>query len=147
MIALLCMAHDPVKKIHVVAGLICQDDLVLVCQRSANGPFPLKWEFPGGKVEQAEAPYAALRRELKEELGIEIDGASEMYSYHHVYPDVVEVQLRFFVVNGYRGAIANLAFEQIAWAKFSELNSFDFLEGDLALVSKLASANGLVYQR
>lgn len=141
------MPHDSLKKIHVVAGLICQDDRVLVCQRSATGPFPLKWEFPGGKVEQAEEPYAALCRELKEELGIEIEGAKEMYSYNHVYPDVIEVQLRFYAVNGFRGAIANQAFEQIAWAKFSELGSFDFLEGDLALVSKLASANGLVYQR
>lgn len=141
------MSHEPLKKIHVVAGLICQDDHVLVCQRKANGPFPLKWEFPGGKVEQAEEPFAALQRELKEELGIELSGADEMYSYNHVYPDVIEVQLRFFSVQGFRGDIANLAFEQIRWAKFSELNSFDFLDGDLALVSKLASANGLVYQR
>ncbi|MBM4263389.1 MAG: (deoxy)nucleoside triphosphate pyrophosphohydrolase [Deltaproteobacteria bacterium] len=141
------MEMSPLKKIHVVAGLISKDDCVLVCQRSAKGRFPLKWEFPGGKVELAEEPYAALSRELKEELGIEIDGANEMYSYNHVYAEIVEVQLRFFAVSGFRGEIANLAFEQITWAKFSELNSYDFLDGDLALVSKLASANGLVYQR
>ena len=141
------METQTLKKIHVVAGLIAQEGRVLVCQRSAGGPFPLKWEFPGGKVEQLEDPAAALRRELREELAIEITGAEEISSYHHVYPGIVEVELRFFSVTGFRGDIVNLNFAQIAWAKFSELASFDFLEGDLALVSKLASANGLVYAR
>lgn len=141
------MQSTALKKIHVVAGLISQESQVLICQRVADGPFPLKWEFPGGKVEQIEEPYTALRRELREELAIEITGAEEISSYHHVYPGVVEVQLRFFSVTGFRGDIVNLNFAQIAWVKFSELASFDFLEGDLALVSKLASANGLVYPR
>ena len=120
---------------------------MLICQRRADGPFPLKWEFPGGKVELAEEPYAALRRELKEELDIEIAGAEEISSYNHVYPGVVEVQLRFFSVVDFQGQIANLNFAQIAWVNFSELCQFDFLDGDLALVSKLASANGLVFPR
>ena len=141
------MENQAHKKVHVVAGLISQGGQVLICQRRADGPFPLKWEFPGGKVELVEEPYAALRRELKEELDIEIAGAEEISSYNHVYPGVVEVQLRFFSVVDFRGQIANLNFAQIAWVNFGELGQFDFLDGDLALVSKLASANGLVFPR
>lgn len=141
------MESTALKKIHVVAGILVRAGQVLICQRSGDGPFPLKWEFPGGKVEQLEDPYTALRRELREELAIEITGAQEISSYNHVYPGIVEVQLRFFSVADFRGEIVNLNFAQIAWVRFSELASFDFLEGDLALVSKLASPNGLVYPR
>ena len=139
------MSRSELKKIHVVAGLICEKDRVLVCQRSASGPFPLKWEFPGGKVEPAEEPYAALCRELKEELDITVSAADQMCSYNHIYPAVLEVELRFYEVKTFAGEIANLAFEKIMWAKFSELSSLDFLEGDLALVTKLE--NGLIYPR
>ena len=139
------MARPDLKKIHVVAGLICENDRVLVCQRRADGPFPLKWEFPGGKVEQLEEPYAALCRELKEELDIRVSAADQICSYNHVYPDVLEVELRFYDVQAFTGEIKNLAFEKILWAKFAELSNLDFLEGDLALVTKLA--NGLVYPR
>ena len=141
------MVVSALKKIHVVAGLICNEDQVLICQRGAAGPFPLKWEFPGGKVEPAEEPVSALRRELREELGIDITAAREMCRYNHTYTGIVDVQLQFFSVESFQGEIKNLVFEQIAWAKFTELSRFDFLDGDLALVSKLASANGLIYQR
>jgi 8-oxo-dGTP diphosphatase len=139
------MSPDELKKIHVVAGLICEKDRVLVCQRSASGPFPLKWEFPGGKVEPAEEPYAALCRELKEELDISVSAADQMCSYNHVYPGILEVELRFYDVKAFAGEIANLAFEKIMWAKFGELSNLDFLEGDLAFVAKLEK--GLIYPR
>lgn len=54
----------------VVAAIIERGGLVLVCRRREDGAHPLKWEFPGGKVELGESPEDALRRELREELGI-----------------------------------------------------------------------------
>ena len=56
---------------RVVAALILKNDQILACQRTRHQPMPLKWEFPGGKIEEGEQPRDALRRELEEELGIE----------------------------------------------------------------------------
>ena len=56
---------------RVVAALIFQDDKILVCQRTRHQTMPLKWEFPGGKIEEGEQPRDALHRELEEELGID----------------------------------------------------------------------------
>ena len=72
------------KEIAVVAGLIFDQDRLLVCQRNAEGPFALKWEFPGGKLEHGEGDEAALRRELKEELDIEAGGLSLIFQHQHL---------------------------------------------------------------
>ena len=136
------MDTHSLKRIEVVAGLICENGRVLVCQRSANADFPLKWEFPGGKVEKGERHEDALRRELREELQIEIDSATKIYQYRHSYPGV-SVNLTFFRVQRYRGEVKNQIFEQIAWVEFEKLLEFDFLEGDLPLIRKLASGDGV----
>jgi 8-oxo-dGTP diphosphatase len=126
------------KHIEVVAGLIFDGQKLLVCQRHHTAAFPLKWEFPGGKVEAGESASAALARELKEELDIEAGAMKLVHQHTHAYPDGPEVYLQFFRVDAYQGEIKNLVFEQIAWSKLSELMSFDFLEGDLPLVRQLA---------
>lgn len=123
--------------VQVVAGLIYQGDRLLACQRKGQGSFPLKWEFPGGKVERGEESFAALQRELREELGIEVQSATEFFRHTHCYSDRTEVELIFFQVKDYRGAVANLAFEQILWLRLRELRELDFLEGDLPLIDKL----------
>ena len=61
--------------IHVVAGIVVESGRVLLAQRSRHRSFPLLWEFPGGKVEPGEQPEAALVREFREELGIEVEPA------------------------------------------------------------------------
>ena len=73
--------------IEVVAALIYQRDHLLVCQRRVGGSFPLKWEFPGGKVERGEGYFKALQRELTEELGIEIKSATEIFRHRYLYPE------------------------------------------------------------
>lgn len=133
--------HD-LKRIEVVAGLICENGRVLVCQRSVNAAFPLKWEFPGGKVETGEPHEEALRRELREELRIEVETATKIYEHKHTYTGVSEVSLTFFRIDKYRGKVKNLIFKQIAWVEFNKLLEIDFLEGDLPLIEKLATARG-----
>ena len=63
---------------RVVAALIVKDGAILVCQRTRHQPMPLKWEFPGGKIEDGEQPRDALRRELGEELGIDAKVGDEV---------------------------------------------------------------------
>jgi len=124
--------------IRVTGGIIREGDKVLVCQRRRGGPFELKWEFPGGKVEDGEAPQACLARELREELGIEAAIGPEVYRTSHHYPNGFAVELFFFRVDGFQGTPQNRAFEAMRWAVPAELPAFDFLEADRELVALLA---------
>ncbi len=124
---------------RVVAALIFKDGKILVCQRTRHQTMPLKWEFPGGKIEEGEQPRDALRRELDEELGIEASVGDEVARIRHQYKNGSSVELRFFVVNEYKGELENKIFRDMRWAERSELPSFDFLEADFELVRDLAS--------
>jgi 8-oxo-dGTP diphosphatase len=124
---------------RVVAGLILQNGKLLVCQRTRHQTMPLKWEFPGGKIEEGEQPRDALRRELEEELGILATIGDEVARIQHEYPNGAMVELRFFVVQEYRGELENRIFRDVQWAKATDLPKFDFLEADLTLVNDLAT--------
>lgn len=124
---------------HVVAALIVKDGKLLVCQRTRHQTMPLKWEFPGGKIEEGEQPRDALRRELDEELGIDAQIGQEVARIRHEYKGGGAVELRFYFVQKYKGEIENRIFRDIRWAQRSELTSFDFLEADLTLVEDLST--------
>lgn len=123
---------------RVVAALIFQDDKILVCQRTRHQTMPLKWEFPGGKIEEGEQPRDALHRELEEELGIDAKIGQEVSRIVHEYPGGGSVELRFFLVKEYNGTIENKIFRDLRWSLRSELSQYDFLEADLTLVRDLA---------
>jgi 8-oxo-dGTP diphosphatase len=123
---------------RVVAGLIFKDGKVLVCQRTRHQTMPLKWEFPGGKIEEGEQPRVALRRELDEELGIDAKIGEEVSRIVHEYPGGGSVELRFFIVREYRGEIENKIFRDVRWSAPAQLPSYDFLEADLSIVRDLA---------
>ena len=124
---------------RVVAALILKDGRLLVCQRTRHQTMPLKWEFPGGKIEDGEQPRDALRRELEEELGIVAKIGDEVKRIQHEYPNGGMVELRFFVVRDYALEIENRIFKTIEWAAPAELPSYDFLEADFELVKELAA--------
>jgi 8-oxo-dGTP diphosphatase len=124
---------------RVVAALIVKDSKLLVCQRTRHQTMPLKWEFPGGKIEEGEQPRDALRRELEEELGILATIGDEVKRIQHEYPNGGMVELRFFIVREFRRELENRIFKDIQWADPKSLPSFDFLEADLTLVRELAA--------
>jgi 8-oxo-dGTP diphosphatase len=124
---------------RVVAALIEKDGKLLVCQRTRHQTMPLKWEFPGGKIEQGEQPRDALRRELEEELGIIATVGDEVARIRHEYPNGGMVELRFFIVREHLGEIENRIFRDIRWAVPSDLPKYDFLEADHTLVKDLAT--------
>ncbi len=124
---------------QVVAALILKDGNVLVCQRTKHQTMPLKWEFPGGKIEEGEQPRDALRRELEEELGIDATIGEEVARIRHEYKTGNAVELRFYVVKEYSGEIENRIFKEIRWSSHKELPSYDFLEADLELVKDVAA--------
>jgi len=129
---------DPASTIRVVAGLIQQNGKLLICQRRRDGAFALKWEFPGGKVEAGETYEDGLRRELREELGIEAHIGPEAYSTRHDYPGKYTVELMFYHVVDFSGTLDNYAFEQVCWAVPADLPIYDFLDGDAELISLLS---------
>ena len=123
---------------RVVAALIVKDGKFLVCQRTRHQTMPMKWEFPGGKIEEGEQPRDAMRRELEEELGIDATIGDEVARIRHEYPNRSSVELRFYVVREYAGELENRIFNDLQWAERTQLPSYDFLEADLELVRQLA---------
>jgi 8-oxo-dGTP diphosphatase len=121
----------------VVAAVIEREERILIGQRKRTARHPLKWEFPGGKVEPGEEHRAALARELQEELGIDATIGDEMDRYEVRYGEGPLTELLFFQVTNFIGEPQNLDFEQIVWAARHELRGYDFLEGDLRFIKNL----------
>ena len=120
---------------QVVAAVIEKNGKLLVCQRTRHQTMPLKWEFPGGKIEEGEQPRDALRRELEEELGIRAKIGDEIARLRHTYPNGSTVELRFFIVREFENRI----FREIQWSDPKDLPNYDFLEADATLVKDLAA--------
>ncbi len=114
----------------VVAAVIERAGRILVCQRTAAQPHPLKWEFPGGKVEPGETPDEALARELEEELGIRAAAGPEITRYEYAYPAKAPILLIFYRVTAFAGEPRNRVFDRIGWETRERLPQYDFLEGD-----------------
>ena len=122
----------------VVGGLIYQNEKILICQRKEEGDHPLKWEFPGGKLKDSENNKEALKRELKEELSIEINEMIFFDEYLYEYKKLSKnLKLVFFQIFQFEGEILNKVHQQLKWIDISKLGDYDFLEGDLKIINKL----------
>ncbi len=122
----------------MVAALILRGDEILCCQRTEHQALPLKWEFPGGKIEAGETPPQALRRELEEELGILAEIGPEITQVLHTYLNGNSVNLRFFAVHRFENELQNRIFRDMRWVKRADLPALDFLDADKQLVRQLA---------
>ena len=125
----------------VVAAVIERSDRrFLVGQRRRTDTSPLKWEFPGGKVEESETSEGALARELQEELGATMRKAVPIGRVVHKYPDTTEqLEILFFAVEIDEAQLVPHTFEQIAWVLPKELGAYDFLAANAGLVAHLAT--------
>ena len=122
----------------VVGGIIYQNKKILICQRKEVGDHPLKWEFPGGKLRDFEENQEALRRELKEELNIEIIEMSFFDEYLYEYKELSKkLKLVFYHILQFEGEVQNLVHRQLKWIDISNLSDYDFLEGDHKIINKL----------
>ena len=128
----------------VVAAVIERSGQILIAQRKNLGHHPLKWEFPGGKVEPGETPEAAAIRELQEELGIAARIDRELLRYEYEYPGRGRILLIFYRVVDFDGAPQNLDFEQFRWEAPERLGDYDFLEGDREFIARLSERTAAI---
>ena len=120
----------------VVAGLVVRNGLVLITQRTAAQAMPHKWEFPGGKVEAGEEPVAALVRELREELAIDVSVGRVWDVLFHAYPtfDLVMIVYPCRLTAGDPAPVEVAAFE---WVVPAQLREWDVLPADKPLIARL----------
>ena len=111
---------------------------VLVCQRRADQPMSLKWEFPGGKIEAGESAEQALSRELDEELGIAAVIGPRIAQLRHKYRNGGSIDLQFFTVRQFSGELDNRILNEIRWSPLSALPALDFLAADVGLIRDLS---------
>ncbi len=128
---------------QVVAALMVRGEEILCCQRTQYQALPLKWEFPGGKIEAGEQPPSALQRELEEELGIRATIGAQVAQIEHHYQNGNAVELHFFLVERYEGELQNRIFREIRWVHRHELPRLDFLDADRVLVRQIADGKVL----
>ncbi len=113
------------------------DTKVLLCQRRSDARYALKWEFPGGKVEEGETAEQALQRELFEELCVENTRLHLVHEEQSLYSDGGRFHVSFFVCSSWTGSIQNQVFNDLRWVHVEELLSFDILEGNQNFCSSL----------
>jgi 8-oxo-dGTP diphosphatase len=122
--------------IHVAAGLILRDGRYLIARRRPDVHLGGLWEFPGGKQESGESLEHCLRRELREELGIEITEPVRVGVIRHRYPEKT-VELHFFLCSIRSGRELALGCEELRWVTADELAGFDFPPADRPMIERL----------
>ena len=123
-------------RINVVAGIIINQNKILIGKRKDKDIGGGKWEFPGGKIEIGETNSEALERELYEELGISVKIGKELMNYEHVFKTTI-YNITFMEIIDYEGEICNNAHSEIKWVKFSNLPEYDFISGDDRFIQSL----------
>jgi len=126
---------------QVTAALIRHDERILIAQRGKGKRFGCQWEFPGGKVRPDESPESCLRREIKEELNLEIRVDRHCCTVHHRYPDF-DIELITFWCSVMGGELRLTEHEQVRWITLAEASHYDFVEADLKVIAALAPPLG-----
>lgn len=122
--------------LHVTCAILHKENKVLICQRSNEMKLPLKWEFPGGKIEKGESRKECLKREIKEELDLDIEVLDplEMVEYH--YPNF-SISLYPFLCRIISGKLTVVEHAQAKWVYLDELDNYDWAEADLPIIEEL----------
>jgi 8-oxo-dGTP diphosphatase len=124
------------RAIHVVAGILMNGEQIFLSRRRPDAHQGGKWEFPGGKLNPHETPYAGLVRELKEELGIDVQAARPFVRVSHTYPDI-NVLLDVWRVSQYRGEPLGRESQEVEWFAVEDLRPSEFPEADRPILRRL----------
>lgn len=131
------------KCIQVACAIVLEEDRVFVAQRSEFMNLPLKWEFPGGKVEKYESPEACLKREIKEELNLEVEIVQTFPSNFHSYSSGKEIELIPFLCRFLGGDLVLKEHKNYVWMEVDKLHSLDWAEADIPILHAFLTWFGL----
>ncbi len=129
------------QKAHVVAALLWDGDKFMICQRPAHKARGLLWEFVGGKVEPGEAPAAALVRECREELAVEVRVGDIFMEVLHTYPDI-EILLTLYHAAIAAGVPQKIEHNDIQWITPEQIPDFDFCPADVEILERITEEYG-----
>lgn len=124
------------KTINVVAAVIMKEGKVFATQRG-YGEFKDGWEFPGGKVEAGESPEEALRREIREELEVEVNVGDLIDTIEYDYP-AFHLSMKCYACTIAGGSPHLLEHEAARWLTAVQLDSVAWLPADITLIPKIA---------
>lgn len=124
------------KTIEVVAAIFIKNNKVFCAQRANKGPLALKWEFPGGKVEENENKEEALIREIKEELLTDIEIERYFMTVNHQY-ETFFITMHAYICNIISGDLSLKEHVDSCWLEKDDLLSLDWAEADIPIVKKL----------
>ena len=123
------------KHVHVACAIIERDGLVLSALRSASMNLPLKWEFPGGKIEPGEGIEDCLRRELSEEMGVGIQVGRALTPATHEYPNFT-VTLYPYVCSIVSGEITLFEHSAVSWLPAATMHELDWAAADFPVIAE-----------
>lgn len=124
--------------VEVVAALIREEDRVLICKRSEKQSRAGKWEFPGGKIETYETPEAALARECREELAIEVSVGGLVCESRCDYPDI-SIRLLLYDAQIIRGVPVALEHAECGFVPVGSLRNYTFCGADIPFLKVICS--------
>lgn len=125
--------RDSQRHIHVTCAIIERDGLILAAQRSASMSMPLKWEFPGGKVDVGESLEECLSRELAEELGVYVKIGQPLLPTTYQYP-MFAITLYPFICSIESGELTLHEHAAVSWLPPEALHALDWAEADLPII-------------
>ena len=129
------------KYLKVVAAVISQEDKILIARRKKGKHLELKWEYPGGKLENNEKEDDALKRELKEEFSIEASIGIYLTESFYEY-DSININLKAYLVDSFSGDFKLADHDKIEWIKIEDIKKYDFAPADIPINDYLLE-NGL----
>ncbi len=124
------------KIVNVAVGVIKKNNAIFICKRADEQHQGGLWEFPGGKVEAGESVFAALKRELSEEVGITIHSSSQLMVIEHDYGDKC-VKLDIHVVSNFSGEAHGAEGQPSEWVAINELSNYEFPAANAEIIEKI----------
>ena len=138
--------HERIRQIRVGAAVMLRasDDgpEILLAQRPPGEALAGFWEFPGGKLEAGETALHAVVREVREELGVDVEAIELMAEETHLYPHGLQVVLSFVRCTAPTGQLQSLDGQAFRWVLLTEVNPDELLEADRPFIRRLIENEG-----